>query len=239
MILKKYPFEASSISIKREKKNIFKFISKTIHKKVKQIKNIFYTSFMKLGNNLAALNKIIFYCEIIGCSKIILDKEKFFLIKRKIKIPKYNLTISVEDIKFKNNYELFYNKQYFLFSMFIFKPEIRLNLIRKEIIKKLIKINISKYDLYIHIRSGDIFKKVKNRFYSQPPLCFYEKILNNYKYKKIFIISGDGNNPVISKLKNKYPNIIYKFNSMIYDISVLINAYNIVNSISSFLNLIL
>ena len=99
--------------------------------------------------------------------------------------------------------------------MLIFKPEIRLNLIRKEIIKNLI------------------------RYYSQPPLCFYQIILSNYKFEKIHIISSDKNNPVISKLINEYPNIKYRSNPILYDISVLINAYNIVNSISSFLNSIL
>lgn len=240
LTLKKYPSEANSILINKEKKNILHFISKNINKKIYNIKTIFFTNNFRFGNFLVSLNKIIFYCEIIGCRKIILDKKKAFILKNKVHIKKLNITISVINFKFKKILNLFYSKDSILYSMFIFKPEIRLNLIRNEIIKNLIKVKTSINDLYIHIRSGDIFKKKKlNKYYSQPPLCFYQKILNNYKYEQVYIISAEENNPVIPKLIKEYPNINFRYNSIIYDISILINAFNIVNSISSFLNLIL
>ena len=47
------------------------------------------------------------------------------------------------------------------------------------------------------------------------------------------------NNPVINKLKNKYSNIVYSNNEMKYDLSCLIHSYNLVASISSFLNMII
>lgn len=236
--LKRYPSESNSFLIIKEKKNILNFISKMMGKKIIKIKKIFYTSFMRFGNILVSLNKIIFYCKIIGCSNIILDKKKFFIIKNKINIPN-NITISVSDIKFSKKYEMFRGNNKFLTSIFIFKPEIKLNLIRNEVIKNLLKVNTSIDDLYIHIRSGDIFIKVINKYYSQPPLCFYQKILNNYKYKRIYIITANNNNPVISKLLKEYPKINFRKNSILHDISILINAFNIVNSISSFLNIIL
>ena len=46
-------------------------------------------------------------------------------------------------------------------------------------------------------------------------------------------------NPVIGKLINQYSNLLYYNDSIKNDISKLINAYNIIASISSFLNLII
>ena len=97
------------------------------------------------------------------------------------------------------------------------------------------KIKISKDYLYIHLRGEDIFHNHINSRYAQPPLCFYHAILNNFLFKKIYLISIDKNNPVTKKLINFNSYIIYKKNSLKEDISYLINAYNIVASISSFL----
>ena len=52
-------------------------------------------------------------------------------------------------------------------------------------------------------------------------------------------ISNDNNNPIINKLLSKYPKIIFQKNDISKDISSLINAYNLVASISSFLNSII
>lgn len=117
------------------------------------------------------------------------------------------------------------------------KPQIRINLIRNEIVKNLPKIIIPKKDLYIHIRSDDIFrekKTFKSYRYIQPPLCFYKNILKNFKFKNIHIISSDKGNPIISKLISFKENIILKKNILKIDISILINAYNLVSSTSSF-----
>ena len=110
-------------------------------------------------------------------------------------------------------------------------------MLRNEILKNLPKIKLLKEDLFIHIRSDDIFrhKKIfKSNGYIQPPLCFYKNILNNFKFKNIHIISSDKGNPVISKLINFKGNIILKKHILKFDISILINAYNLVSSTSSF-----
>ena len=45
----------------------------------------------------------------------------------------------------------------FFLPFFYIKPEVRIGLIRNEIIRNLNEVNANKEDLYIHIRSGDIF----------------------------------------------------------------------------------
>ena len=119
-------------------------------------------------------------------------------------------------------------------NFFNIKPQIKINLLRNEIIENLPKIKLSKKNLYIHIRSDDIFKYKKKYEHIQPPLCFYINVLNYFYFEKIYIISSDIGNPVISKLIKYSPNIIFKLNNLKKDISILINAYNLVSSTSSF-----
>ena len=104
------------------------------------------------------------------------------------------------------------------------------------ILNNLPKIITHPNDIYIYIRSGDIFhyliKRVNNYF--QPPLCFYEKLLNIFKFRKVLIISQDKYNPVISKLLNKYSYIKKLKNNIKLDICYLINSYNLVAAKSTF-----
>ena len=102
------------------------------------------------------------------------------------------------------------------------------------------KVKVHPYDLYIYIRGGDIFKNLNKIHieYQQPPLCFYENILNTFTFKNIIIISEDKFNPVILLLLKKYPYIIYNKNNIAFDISYLINSYNTISAVSSFLTTI-
>ena len=125
------------------------------------------------------------------------------------------------------------------FSFFKIKPEIRIHYLRNEIILNLPKTVTHEKDLFIHIRSGDIFVSRPHRPYVQPPLCFYNDILTNFNFRNIYIISEDSRNPLIQKLLKIFPIISYSQKSIKEDISLLINAYNIVNSISSFVNSII
>ena len=223
--------------IEKEKNNIFKFFSNDKNSTLKTIKKIFYKSNYRFGNILTNLNKLLFFCEIINCKSIMLDKNNFWFLKNKTKIPKSNITIEIGE--YNKSFIFFNESQRLFFSFFIFKPEIRINYLRDEIISNLPLINISDNYLYIHVRSGDIFKLKVNRYYAQPPLCFYEQILRYNNFSKVYIIASDKRNLIIEKLINHFNNIIFSQNSLKYDISMLINAYNIVSSISSFLNLII
>ena len=239
--LKKKPLNINDSILIEEKSNIIKLLSNLTNNKLKDIDSIYYSSKTRFGNLLINLNKLIFYCEIINCRKIILEKELCWFIKNKININENNIIIEVESIKnITNNMILNYNPNAIYNSFFKIKPENRINYIRSELLRNLPKYINSKNYLFMHIRSGDIFKrKIPHCYYSQPPLCFYENILNNYKFEKIYLISEDNSNFIIKKLISKYPNIIHEKKSFKEDISRLISAYNLVASISSFLNSII
>ena len=250
--------------IDKERKAILKTFSSNIGHKMRPGINIFLDMRFNFVNQLLILNKLIFYCEIIACKKIILEKDNNIFINNTIYDKKYNIVIEVSD---KTHENIFHNFNYedddnflvkdeaenkekkdyyymmsldsnFYYNMYNLRLENKYNIFKNEILKNLPKININKNDLYIHIRGGDIFSNHSPEFapdYAQPPLCFYRKIIKNNKFKNIFIISADKKNPVIDILIKTYKNIIYKENSIEKDIASLAFSYNIVGSISSFL----
>ena len=60
------------------------------------------------------------------------------------------------------------------------------------------------------------------------------KVISNFKFNNIYLISQDDKSPIIGKLLKNFPKIKHKLNSKEVDISTLMNAYNLVNSVSSF-----
>ena len=201
---------------------------------------MFINTFCNFGNCIVILNKLIFYCEIIGCKNIILNKDTYWFIKNNVTINSSNFTIFTDDNqKYNNSYSFFYDSLDIYFSLFKIKEEVRINYLRDEILLNLPKMETHEKDLYIHIRSGDAFDKEPLSLYAQPPLCFYNNILKNFKFRNIYIISSDTQNPIIFKLLDEFPNICFMQNNIKQDISLLINAYNIVNSVSSFVNSII
>ena len=60
---------------------------------------------------------------------------------------------------------------------------------------------------------------MKNINYAQPPLCFYQSVIINFKFNNIV---------------EQYPQICLLQNGLLQDIQILSNAYNLVGSVSSF-----
>ena len=219
------------ISIKLK---LLEFISKIVDKKIYSVKSIFVGLTPNFGNNFIHLNKVIFYCEILGCKRIILHPNYYWYIKNRIyDIDNKMIIESGEESNYKNRGLIIDNTVNFFYYINYIRPEFRVNLLKNEIFKNLPEIKINKKDLVIYIRSGDIFLPNPHIDYSQPPLCFYLKILNNYKFNNIYIIAKNTNNPNINILLNKFPDIIFNQNDLKIDISYLCKAYNIVGGPST------
>ena len=189
-----------------------------------------------IGNALIILNNLINICINIKCKYIITPQGTLkYIIKRPIFNKEYNITILPYSYENKTRIDI----KLGLTSSFFFKYKKKFNPMRLWIIKEEVLNNIPHYiakpnDLYINIRSGDVFLKVYNVKYSQPPLCFYQKIIDENKYKNIYIVANGHENPVVDQLIKLYPNIKYMHGSIVDDIKVIINAYNFVMSISTF-----
>ncbi len=213
------------LQIRQQNKNIF------------EIKIAYVDKSYRFGNSMILLNNLLYYCEILNITNIYLNSKMRWPISENISLYKINISlIQKENIDFDDKRIVAFDKNLIYFQKVI-KPEIRIDLLKNEIKKNLPKLNINPNDLYIHIRSGDIFKykSNKNINYAQPPLCFYKNIINNFSFTKIFIVAQDKENPLIDILIKNFPYLIFTSNHLNEDLSILSSAYNIVASISSFL----
>ena len=193
------------------------------------------------GNSLVLLNNLIYYCEILNIKSIYLNSNYKWPISQNISYGKMNISIiSTKIINLNDDNIIIFDRKLIYFQK-VFKPEIRINILKSEIKRNLPEIKINENDLYIHIRGGDIFayKAKGNINYAQPPLCFYIKVISKFKFKNIFILSVDKSNPIIKLLIREYPRIFLTHNSIEIDISLLLNAFNLIGSMSSFLTTII
>jgi len=184
----------------------FELLNK-LQKKPKNIENInsfedkiaYVDNSYNFGNSMVVLNNLIYYCQILNIKNIYIGSNHNFPLSPNFTLNNTNITlISSSNIDLKQKNIFIFDKGLIYFQK-VFKPEIRVDLLKNEINKYLPKIVINKEDLYIHIRSGDIFhyNSYKNINYAQPPLCFYFRVIDNFEFKKIFILSQDYLNPVI------------------------------------------
>ena len=229
--------------ISREKKKLLLFLSQRLKKNITKIEVIFLNFPSRFGNLMILLNKAIFYCEILKCKRMILNKHIYWFITNNTIDTNNNMIIELGDI---NNYQnksniLIDNTNNYFWYCEYYRPQYRINIFKDQLLQNLPKIIVNPNDLQIYVRSGDIFGKTSSSLglYFQPPLCFYKNILNNFKFENIYIISENKNNPIIDQILIQYPNTKYNVNSLKYDMSILINAYNIVGAYSTFLKVLI
>lgn len=203
-------------------------------KKLKKVKTI-SGGYGKIGNALMMLNNLLNICINIKCKNVISPGGLDKIIRRPIIYKDYNIKIFPNKFKHKPRIDITLKKRTIFWFNYRKKPHVnRIKIIRNEVLRNVPKLNINNNDLVIHMRSGDIFKKTINNMYSQPPLCFYRKIINENNFDRIYILSNGRENPCINKLLRLYPKARYFSRSLLFDISVIINAYNFVMSVSTF-----
>jgi hypothetical protein len=79
--------------------------------------------------------------------------------------------------------------------------------------------------LVIHIRSGDIFNPGAHSFYVQPPFAFYKKVIEDFGFQKLHILTeSDMRNPCIHLLQTEYPNVKIQASSLAEDVGVILQA---------------
>ena len=193
-----------------------------------------YGGFGNVGNTLVILNNFINICEKIKCKNIIAPEGLQNIIKNNIFYKDENITIFPNRYKDKIKIDIYLSIHKAFQFHYKKNHEMRLSIIRDEVIKNIPKYILNPFDLYINIRSGDIFTNAINIHYSQPPLCFYKKILTENRFNNTFILSNGHENPIVDELLNNYPKIKYLHGSIEEDISIIVNAYNFVMPVSTF-----
>jgi hypothetical protein len=117
-----------------EKNELLKFISKSVGKKIRSVKSIFIGNYLRFGNKLILIYKVIFYCQILRCKKVFLDKTDTWFIKRKIINKKYKMIIVPEEEKNLYNYQTIIDKtdNFFYYKGYI-NYQKRIDLLKNEI----------------------------------------------------------------------------------------------------------
>ena len=216
------------------KSRLIQKLSQKFTKNITLVKNVFVNQICFFGNRMVALNNIIYYSEILGIKNIYLNSEYDWYIKNDIITDKIKVSVKPSSDINCNSEDTICGHIFFdFFFPVLILPEIRFTILKDEIKRNLPKVEIKKNDLYIYIRSGDSFTK-DGPGYTPAPYCFYKRILETAKYNDVYIISIDNLNPIIGKLMEEYPKIIHNLNPVEIDISILSNAYNLVNQVSSF-----
>jgi hypothetical protein len=215
--------------------------SSLFKKEYKKIDTIIFNKKMNFGNAIFIINNLIYFCEILGCKKIYLWKDYWF-VKKPIYDKELDITISPFTINVWDNQTSVYINSNMKFTQITklfgnhFIP-VRTYILKNELFSNIKLINTNIEDLYINIRSGkDIFRKHKHKHgnYIQPPLCFYQTIITMFNFSKIYIISNGKENPVVNELLKSYNNIKYFHGKVQEDLSIILGAKNLVLPCSSF-----
>jgi hypothetical protein len=89
------------------KKYLLDGYSSLFKKKYKKIDVIIFNKTMNFGNAIFVINNLIYFCEILGCTKIYLHRDYWF-IKKPIYDKELNITISPLNIDIWNNQSSIY-----------------------------------------------------------------------------------------------------------------------------------
>jgi len=186
----------------------------------------------RFGNNILQIIRCLYYSIINNVSNILLLNHDF-LINNKITIEE---NINKNKINNKNIYDSFFDLK--KFNLDDPSPIIMKNLAIKYILP-ILKKNIynsekkTENNLFMHIRGGDIFNYHPHSAYVQPPVYYYEKIINENNYEKINLIYEDKNNPCVDYLSSNKDINLYSGN-LYDDINLLLSATNLVIGFGTF-----
>ena len=121
---------------------------------VKKLKKLGKYLIQKLHfrNQLILIYKVNFYCQILRCQKIILEKHHNWFIKNTIINKKFKMKIEIAE---ENNIKEFGTlidgtSNFFYYSKYK-QPVYRVDLLKDEIFKNLPQVSIDINDLYIYI----------------------------------------------------------------------------------------
>jgi len=204
---------------------------------------IFNSLYGRLGNNIMQLRNIISIAIAYKHNIKINVKKLKDVFPQSVLLNFFNLSVIEKYFNKYNNSEIITDNQTGFFDICrlpfpndIFKQNIEET---NKILQKAFLINninkLPENDLVIHIRSGDIFNSNPHPGYVPPPLSYYTKEIDKYKYEKIHIICEDTINPVTNELRKLYKNAVYEKNTLEKDIRIILGATNIIYSVGTFI----
>jgi hypothetical protein len=92
--------------------------------------------------------------------------------------------------------------------------------------------------LVIHIRSGDVFRERPHHSLGQPPLSFYEKVLEHSRPQNVVLVYEDALNPVIPRIQVRLKSLSIPFSvhsgDLRSDLELLLSARQLVTGNGTF-----
>ena len=122
------------------RKKIFERLSIISNRNITSLEDVYIGCHHKLGNSLLAINKVIYYCEILKCKRIILNHNQSEYIKNTIYDKKYDLIIEPE-AKLNKNLSNVFHWPYPYYTILYTIPENRFDVFKDEIINNLPKVS--------------------------------------------------------------------------------------------------
>lgn len=187
--------------------------------------------YCRLGNNIFQVKNAI-HIALFYNVNIILPKHPFF-IKQYITINNLISNNNVKSLTAQTDFFYIDKIKNIDYKCFELNHEKTLEILREIFIYPKLHLRLNDNDLVIHIRSGDIFIK-PHPIYISSPYSYYENILKNNTFENVYLISENKLNPVIDKLLTNFPNITFKIQTLEQDISMILEAKNIVMDFGTF-----
>ena len=156
----------------------------------------------RFGNNVLQLRCAYLIAKLLGANTIVAPTNEFFKTSRTNGID-FQFGLTEQDstavaivgeffpIPFKNYHQIFGEKNIADFYN-DFKGCLTLNPVA----------GLTERDLVLFIRSGDIFSINEDfiRGYGQPPLSFYEKVIDIEQPDRIYVMAEDRSSPIVDRL---------------------------------------
>lgn len=197
----------------------------------KPLDAIFLLKYNRFGNNILQLINAISLCMYLNI-KLIFIPDSFWFINCSIQGP---IRFAKFFVKKHNRFNILQGHFFYGYDFWKY-PSVEYDYFLTPHLQSILshsKIE-NQEDLVLHIRTGDVFTRNVPPNYAQPPICFWEKIIEKYPNNSVVLLIQDYKNPMIKILAEKYPNTIIKNISEIEAISEIFFSKNIGISFGTF-----
>ena len=87
-------------------------------------------------------------------------------------------------------------------------------------------------DLVVHVRGGDLLSGPYNNSHPPGPFAYYNKIIEQSKFDKLYIITENTNDPVAQKIYNRFDSVMIS-RSVLEDFDFLLHSSRVILSLST------
>lgn len=191
---------------------------------------IYIRPFGRLGNNIIELSNAIYLAEVMNASTVYVPPGFAWVnatvtTSRGIRVVP-TATVPSDAVALR--------RELFRLSDGSHYPESRVCEFAGEVLRHVPPVRTDDAGLYIHVRGGDVFAQNPNIAYGQPPLCFYESIIERWGFRRVYVICEDTRNPVVKPLVAKYGAVLVRA-GLPETVGTVLSARNLVMSVGTFL----